>query len=77
MLPVGFGSAARAAAEGPIVTTAALGFAAVAVAAAFCSGFSAPGAPGRDRGVGVEGWYGSARPISPGGRNSGPIQGLS
>jgi hypothetical protein len=40
VLPVGVGSAARAGADGPIVT--ALGF--VAAAADFCSGLSAAGA---------------------------------
>ena len=47
VLPVGLGSAARDAADGPIVTVAAGG--AAGAVADFCSGLSLAGWPGRGR----------------------------
>src|SRR5262249_57961015 len=68
VLSVGAGFAARAAADGPIVTT--LRLAGVGAAAGFCSGLSAAAGavPGRDRGVGGYDWCEFDRLISPGGR---------
>src|SRR5262249_44122510 len=70
-LPASTGSAAPAAADGPIVTTpivTTLLFVGALAAADFCSGLSARAAAGRARGTGGCGWYGSTRLISPGGR---------
>src|ERR1700687_3259909 len=75
VLPVGLGSAARPAADGPIVTTDPRGPAGAATD--FCSGLLPADGAGRDRGTGGYGRYGSARPINPGGRKSGPIHGIS